>query len=428
MSSNYRTLVFTMLSVCLFGQTIQADQNVNITHDLFTIVGLDREINQDYAQSGPIFESLFEKTKNTEDLKKAIDSYLRDQKMESVYRLSKENLEKFPQIEEYLMTQYLLAGILLKKYDEVLPIAQTLESKYTSPIGRGLIGDLYYVLGDFAGAKRNYLASYKELKSENLLLALVNLLYNDLNEKKEAIKHLEEFVKNGTCEELVCRKLLEWYQNDNNLSGMIFVMEKIYQKHKDGIQREKLGRIEAILAELYIQLDPQKGIEFLEQTKNNQLLLVSLYESKKEHQNALRVLEEIYLQTGDKKLFGRIAMNKFSLARNKKKIIQEVLRDFEIALKEGSNHEYENYYGYLLIDYDLDIKKGLSMVRKASEADPTNLAYIDSVAWGYYKNNQCGVAFEYINEVVKKAGLKDEEIALHYKKIKECKEKGSKTK
>ena len=40
---------------------------------------------------------------------------------------------------------------------------------------------------------------------------------------------------------------------------------------------------------------------------------------------------------------------------------------------------------YLLIDYELDINKGVALVKKALVQDPENIAYLDTLAWGEYK-------------------------------------------
>jgi tetratricopeptide (TPR) repeat protein len=44
-----------------------------------------------------------------------------------------------------------------------------------------------------------------------------------------------------------------------------------------------------------------------------------------------------------------------------------------------------NYLGYLLIDYDMNVKEGVSLVKKALKEKPDNGYYLDSLAWGYYK-------------------------------------------
>ena len=38
-----------------------------------------------------------------------------------------------------------------------------------------------------------------------------------------------------------------------------------------------------------------------------------------------------------------------------------------------------------MIDHDMDVKKGISLVKKALEKKPDNGYYLDSLAWGYYK-------------------------------------------
>ncbi len=76
----------------------------------------------------------------------------------------------------------------------------------------------------------------------------------------------------------------------------------------------------------------------------------------------------------------------------KKTVLKSVIKKFEDVLTVLDNHVYQNYLGYILIDFDVDINKGgLDFVNKALEkAPPNNLAYIDSLAWGgQYKLKQC---------------------------------------
>ncbi len=104
----------------------------------------------------------------------------------------------------------------------------------------------------------------------------------------------------------------------------------------------------------------------------------------------------------------------------KKTVIKSVIKKFEDVLTVLDNHVYQNYLGYILIDFDVDINKGLDFVNKALEKAPNNLAYIDSLAWGQYKLKQCKKAYENMKKVVDSAGLNDVEIKTHWEKIKEC--------
>jgi hypothetical protein len=417
MSSHNRIVVslFFISGLTLFGNPLSPTKE-----DVFTLVGLDREINSDFASSAIIYEKLFEQTKHSDYLKKSIESYFANKDYDKVMILSKDNFEIFPDIKEYLMYKYLLSALIIKKYDDALVIAKELEL-LQSPQNSGLIGDLYFILESYDEALRNYEFGYKSLGTPNLVLAISNLYYSKLDEKKKAIDYLKSYTnKNGCVDKSVCLKLLEYYQNQNNLDGMIDVMELIYSEHKKEHKKEDLAKFELMLAELYLQKDKQKGIDFLLETGNNNLVLASLFERDRLFEKALEILEKTYNATGDETILGRIAMIHFTMAPDKKVVINDVLNKFEKALKEKSNPEYENFYGYLLIDYDLDVKKGLALVKKAYEAYPDNIAYADSVAWGYFKNNECKLAEKYMSEVVEKVGLDDEEIKLHYEEIKEC--------
>jgi tetratricopeptide (TPR) repeat protein len=94
---------------------------------------------------------------------------------------------------------------------------------------------------------------------------------------------------------------------------------------------------------------------------------------------------------------------------------------FNRALSGGSRDSvYLNYYGYTLIDKNMDVKKGLELVKKALEYQPDNSYYLDSLAWGYYKLNRCKEAYEVMKRVVDMEGLKEDEIREHWDAIQKC--------
>ncbi|MCI0500334.1 MAG: hypothetical protein L0Y61_01125 [Epsilonproteobacteria bacterium] len=418
MSSHNRIVA----SLCfIFGLTLLGDTPSRTKEDLLTLVALDQEINADFASSAIIYEKLFKQTKNSDYLKKSIESYLANKNYDIVMSFSKENFKISPNIKEYLMYKYIISAMILKKYDDALVIATELE-QLQLPQNSGLIGDLYFILGSYDKALKNYEFGYKSLGTANLVLAISNIYYSKLDDKVKAIEYLKSYLeKNGCGDKAICLKLLEYYQYQNNLDGVISMMESIYtSEHKKEHKKEDLAKFELALGELYLQKDKQKGIDFLLQTGNNNLVLASLFEKDRLFDKALEILEKTYKETDDETILGRIAMIEFTVAPDKNIVINDVLNKFEKALNNKSNPEYENFYGYLLIDYDLDVKKGLELVKKAYEAYPDNIAFADSVAWGYFKNNECILADQYISEVVKKAGLDDKEIKLHYDRIKEC--------
>jgi len=88
----------------------------------------------------------------------------------------------------------------------------------------------------------------------------------------------------------------------------------------------------------------------------------------------------------------------------------------EIVIKHDKNPIYLNYLGYILIDYDIDPKKGIELVKQALNYKPHEWAYLDSLAWGYYKLHNCKKAYE----IIKKIKVKDPEVIKHKKIIRRC--------
>ena len=50
------------------------------------------------------------------------------------------------------------------------------------------------------------------------------------------------------------------------------------------------------------------------------------------------------------------------------------------------NINAKNTYGYILCDYDINIAKGLEILREVIRLKPDNPSYLDSLGWAYYKS------------------------------------------
>lgn len=150
--------------------------------------------------------------------------------------------------------------------------------------------------------------------------------------------------------------------------------------------------------------------------------LLELYKNTKQAEKAYNLLKKLYTNSSNPDYLAQQAIIEFELADNKNSILASVIEKFNISLKTSTNPIYQNFLAYLLIDYDIDISKGLILVKKALEQDPTNIAFIDTLAWGQYKINNCKEAYKNMKLIVDEIGLNDEEIKLHWEKIKECRD------
>ncbi|MCQ2594289.1 MAG: tetratricopeptide repeat protein [Treponemataceae bacterium] len=75
-----------------------------------------------------------------------------------------------------------------------------------------------------------------------------------------------------------------------------------------------------------------------------------------------------------------------------------------------------NGFGYVLADSNKDLTRALSYCRKALEVTPDSAAYLDSIAWIYYKLGLLKEAKTYIKRA-KSRNPKNDEILNHYRAI-----------
>ena len=164
------------------------------------------------------------------------------------------------------------------------------------------------------------------------------------------------------------------------------------------------------------------AIEFLEKNNEQDEDLLNLYKITNQPEKARGLLAKLYENTDNLDYLAQEAILDFEMAEDKNSVVSSVVSKFEKVLENNSNHIYENYLAYILIDFDIDIEKGIALVKKALEVEPDNIAYIDTLAWGEYKLKNCNEAYIQMKRVVDEVGLDDEEINIHWEKIKECKE------
>ncbi|MDR0498095.1 MAG: tetratricopeptide repeat protein [Treponema sp.] len=85
---------------------------------------------------------------------------------------------------------------------------------------------------------------------------------------------------------------------------------------------------------------------------------------------------------------------------------------YEKALDlDGSNATALNGLGFVLVDANMDILRGLRCCKKAVDLKPQNPAYLDSLGWAYFKNGELLEARTWLRRAV--------EAAPHQKVIKE---------
>jgi tetratricopeptide (TPR) repeat protein len=394
--------------------------SVDNKNDTLLLMALDYELREKIDKSAKIYLQLYKITNKQEYLQKAITQSLMAHDYKTSLALCKQNIDKSSLEDENFYRLAIVSALQLELLDESLDLGKKLLKKYNNMINYKVLGNIYYTRGEYLKAVEYFESAYASDAKGKTLISLTNILYSYLDQKQKAISYLETFIRVYGCQELVCNQLITFYREQQNLDGMISVLKMQLNSTHNPQKRYKILNLLIISLE---KKDINLAIEFLEKHRIDNTRLLILYEIAKEYKKALKLVRDIYLQTKDKALLGKIAILRFEMASDKTIVMPHVIANFELALKVTDDPSYKNYYGYLLIDYELDIQKGLRLAQEALESSPTNMAYMDSVAWGYFKLNNCKKALEYMKKIVDQVGLENEEIKLHWEKIQECKKK-----
>jgi tetratricopeptide (TPR) repeat protein len=88
-------------------------------------------------------------------------------------------------------------------------------------------------------------------------------------------------------------------------------------------------------------------------------------------------------------------------AENRQKLYDQAEIDFRKALAIDSNNAaVENDLGYMYAERGIKLDEAVAMLKRAVAFDPQNYAYLDSLAWAYFKQGQYAVAESYERKAV----------------------------
>ncbi len=375
--------------------------------------------NKDPKNGAKIWKKLFELTNNEKYLVEYFYTSLQYKNIKDVIKELKVTLSKKKNKELY----ELLAGLYSKEgnTDGLLEVIKDTASDTESLFE---LAYLYTIKGKDKEALKIYKNIYKKdkswdaLKGELSILAkqkkitqAANLLWQELNNNKKLPKDAY----------LVYVGLINFKKDTKKA---IYAFNKLYQLTND---KQYLKQI----ISLYLfNKDYDSIIKLLEKTHYDDKLLYELYLSKGKTVDAYKLLYRLYNETKKPKWLAEKAILTFEIANKLKavdnRVLNRVFALFQKAIKEGAKSPtYYNYYGYTLIDYDKDIKKGINLVKKALKKEPQNIYYLDSLAWGYYKLKKCNEAKKIMQKIKNIEGtqITEDEIIKHNNIIQKCKEK-----
>lgn len=298
-----------------------------------------------------------------------------------------------------------------------------LKTQPNYPANHSILGTIYALQDNKAAALESFKKAYALDPSEMNVLKLFDMLENGMSRRNEAIKYLDDWASKYGCTKQTCLILLGMHVMQDNTNKVVSTYTKLY---------EALGDTRFLrdgLSLLIYKKDFKGAQRLLEQYHFDDDALVEVYASLGLFDKAYKLCESLYEKNENPAYLSKMAM--YSYEKNTKNTsraeLMRIAELFEKSVYEANEAVYYNYYGYLLIDHDIDIKKGLELVLKAHELSPSSNYIIDSVAWGYYKLGDCKSAKEWMDKVAGDAEFMEQiESKTHKIAIDKCLLKGAK--
>ena len=416
---SWNRIAFTLLLTLSFSTVAgYAKELMKISEDELIVRGLLYDEYGAYESSYQVYKKLYDDTGAEVYLFKEATSALmsRNHIAESITRLKLWD-KKHPnrvEVRRLLIPLYLT----IKQVKNATNEAEYLLEQSTEPMDLDLASNSFLYAGNFQRALELLSRVYETMPSEDVLLRMTEIMDQFTGERKKAIQLLETHRRMNIVSNDVYIQLLVLYQKEQDVDGILGTYKALYKQDND---EEYLTKI----IEVYMyKRDVDGAIAFLEADKSRDDILYELYKSKKYFSKALNLVDRFYKEDNDSKWIAEKGVLIFenSEDKNDKKMIAQVVSHLERAIKQGVDDSiYLNYYGYTLIDKEVDVQKGIKVIKDALLQQPENMYYLDSLAWGYYKTRECAKAYELMKRVIEEEGLQEEEIIKHWNAIKQCK-------
>jgi tetratricopeptide (TPR) repeat protein len=370
------------------------------------------EQQNDYNLAKGYYLKLYEHTKKIDYLKKLLDVTIKAKEFNLLKDYIKLGMNDYPK-NEMLKRAYIRYLLFKKDYQKSKELTFSLIKSDKNVKNYEFAGSVFLSLKQYKFSLKYFERAYGISYNEDILSNIADILYLYLNRKDEAIAYLETHIRIMGCSKKICYKLLDIYGREKDINGLISVYKRLYFHTKDKKFAKKVVEL------LMYQGERKAAIKFLKKSDYDDKLLIDIYISMKDFKNAYKTAKLLYKKDPNPSFLGKMAIYQYegAIVKNKK-LLLSVSKKFEKAIHATKNPLYLNYYGYLLIDYNLNIKKGIKLVKEALKHDPDSPYYLDSLAWGYYKLGLCKKAKKIMSKVLQMTG--DSEVKKHDSAINEC--------
>lgn len=409
-----------LFTACSSHQELPANVKSFEDEDRLAIFALYAKSKGDANSTIDLFQTLYERSGRLEYRNEEIVTLIQSSQNERALQRIAYYEQEADEVDIVLERYKIVATLELRRYEEAKALALELVEYTKDPQEYEQVASIYMMEGRYEFALRYLQSAYSINYNEKILDKMAIILYVNLKRKAEAVSYLETHMRLNGCSETICLRLASFYSEENDVDGMLRIYLNLYDNTRD----EKYA---ATVIKLYnYKKDTIALIQFLEKSGSDDVLLLQMYINTKNYPRVTSLGAKLYKTEGDPYYLGQSAIFEYEGAKDKKspKLVDSVMKKLKTVVQESDDAVYLNYLGYLLIDHEIDVKAGIGYVQKALKHDKDSPFYLDSLAWGYYKQGHCAKALKLIKKVQKGLGKEDAEVTSHLKAIKKCIQQG----
>ncbi|MGP1359154.1 tetratricopeptide repeat protein [Campylobacter sp.] len=409
----WRKILVIFISIFFNSQLLLAEDNKSI--NLRLMQALLFQDSGDVNASIQAYINIFKDTNQKTYLKEAIKLAFAT-KNENLNALMSEGEKNLKDDSDFIRIK--IANLVnFSKLNEAKNLMQELATKEPNAQNLLMLGTICMMQNEAATALKYFEEAYLLKPEEENLLRIVDILINRMDKIKDATKYLEKFKEDQGCTLKTCELLAEIYSQQRNFPKVIELFEELYDLSHDTSYLDKIVQF------FIYEKNYKAAIEILKKYSYNDTTLIDLYAATNNFGDAYILAVKIYNESRDLNFLAKAAiyeyeMNKDSLDEQK---MTEILDKFEASVPKLENDMFFNYYGYLLIDHDIDPRKGVELVQKALDISPDSPYYEDSLAWGYFKLGECKKAKSIMQHAMKDVDFRaSKEAKEHLHLIERC--------
>ncbi|MCW8894840.1 MAG: hypothetical protein OQK48_03265 [Sulfurimonas sp.] len=394
---------------------VKGHEKVFDNEDIYILTALRAEQLKEYDASSSIFNTLYNKTDKKEYLYRSLQNDLADDQSQRVIDRVDEILNNT--LDDFVLVRFKIIALI--KQDKLLKAKELAISLVESSKEMDdylLVSEIHVKLKEFNTAVKYLESAYIKEYNEEILDKMSIVLYVNLQRKKDAIAQLETHSRVYGCSKQICSRLIGFYSDENNIDGLLSTYLRLYKIDSNKKIANKIIQIYGYKKD-YLSM-----IEFLEKNETDDDLLLQLYIQTKNYKKAAPLAHKLYKSNGDPSYLGQSAIFEYEGAddKNDKNMHDSIIKKLEEVIEAQKEGIYLNYLGYILIDHDIDAKKGLEYIHEALKIEPNSIYYLDSLAWGYYKLGECQKAKKIMDRVKNMDGSSNPEVVKHIEMINKC--------